>query len=511
MKRIPHLNSRDWIGIALLLAGFILRIRQYLMGRSLWLDEAMLSINIVNRSFLGLTEWLEYDQQAPIGFLWLQKVSVLIFGNNEYALRLVPFLAGCAALWLMYRIGRRLPAFIGLTALALFAFSYPLIYYTSEAKQYIVDAAIALGLLELFLRFDERGFSLRCHALLGLVGAGAVWFSHPAIFTLAGIGLALLIRALQRKSITALAGPLLTGALWLASFALFYVLFLNRSVTADVLLDFWGDAFLPLSARAGSWLAVSFNNFFRDVAGLNSHLFINLLLVLLGLVFLFRTNSPLALALTAPTLLALLASAVRAYPFAGRMILFLTPAAFIAFGGFVEWLGRAIRNPLASGGTRGLAAVFLVFLAAQTSIPNFVSPVYREHIKPTMEYLREKYKEGDQIFVYYWSEPAFRYYAPKFGFEAGDYVASARHSEEPEGNIAEIAPLLGHKRVWFIFSHVYEKDDFNERDYILEYLNSVGELTREFRSPGASVYLYLYDLTHVTHRPEGFKPSGRSA
>ncbi|MEW6241634.1 MAG: glycosyltransferase family 39 protein, partial [Chloroflexota bacterium] len=446
------------------------------------------------RSFLSLTEWLEYDQQAAIGFLWLQKVSVLIIGNNEYALRLVPFIAGCIALWLMYLIGRRLPASIGLTALALFAFSYPLVYYTSEAKQYIVDVAIALGLLALFLHFDQRGLRLRDNLVFGLVGAGAIWFSHPAIFTLAGIGLVLLIKALRKKSWSALGGPLLTGALWLASFALFYVMFLGRSVTADVLLDFWGDAFLPLSARAGSWLTVSFDNFFHDVAGLNSPLFINLLLILLGLIFLFRTNLPLAIALTAPTLLVLLASAARAYPFAGRMILFLTPAVFVAFGGCVELLGRPIRNPLASAVTRGLAAVFLVLLAAQTSVPNSASPVYREHIRPTMEYLRDSYKDGDQIFVYFWTEPAFRYYAPKFGFSADDYLASSRHSEEPEGNIAEIAPLLGHKRVWFIFSHVYEKGGFNERDYILEYLDSVGDLTREFRVPGTSVYLYLYDL-----------------
>lgn len=494
MKLVSRPASRDWIGVCLLLAGFLLRLRQVLMGRSLWLDEAMLSINIVNRSFLGLTEWLEYDQQAPIGFLWLQKVSVLIFGNNEYALRLVPFAAGCAALWLMYLISRRLPTFAGLTALALFAFSYPLIYYTAEAKQYIVDVAVALSLLSLFLHFDEQDLSVRDHALLGLLGAIAIWFSHPAIFTLAGIGLALLIKAIQKKSWAALGGPLLTGALWLASFALFYALFLNRSVTADVLLDFWGDSFLPLSSRAGSWLTVSFHNFFHDVAGLASPLLLNLLLASLGLVFFFRKTLSLALALTMPTLLVLLASTARAYPFAGRMILFLTPAVFITFGGCVELLGRAIRNPPASAWTRGLAAVFLVFLAAQTSLPNFISPVYREHIRPTMEYLRDSYKEGDKIFVYFWTEPAFRYYAPKFGFSPDDYIASARHSENPEGNIAEIAPLLGHRRVWFIFSHVYEKGDFNERDYILEYLDSVGDLTRQFRAPGTSVYLYLYDL-----------------
>jgi hypothetical protein len=45
-----------------------------------------------------------------------------------------------------------------------------------------------------------------------------------------------------------------------------------------------------------------------------------------------------------------------------------------------------------------------------------------------------------------------------------------------------------------LFSHVYEREEFNERDYVLNYLNENGEKKREFRVPGTSVFLYLYDL-----------------
>ena len=63
-----------------------------------------------------------------------------------------------------------------------------LIYYSSEVKQYIVDVAVTIGLLP-----------SPCHCLTGLskafanlafAGSLALWFSHPSLFVLAGIGFA---------------------------------------------------------------------------------------------------------------------------------------------------------------------------------------------------------------------------------------------------------------------------------------------------------------------------------
>ena len=45
--------SEKNIAITLLFVGAILRLRQYFSGRSLWADEAMLALNIVNRNFAG--------------------------------------------------------------------------------------------------------------------------------------------------------------------------------------------------------------------------------------------------------------------------------------------------------------------------------------------------------------------------------------------------------------------------------------------------------------------------
>ncbi len=498
MKRLSPLALRDRIGLVLLITGFLLRLRPYLANRSLWLDEAMLAINIVQRSYLELTHWLEYDQQAPIGFLWAQKTAVLLFGNHELALRLIPFLAGCLSLGIMYRLTRWLPSPSDNAALALFALSTTLIYYTSEAKQYILDVLAASGLLMAFLpvlRSPLEDLSWRKVAWLAVLGAGLIWFSHPAIFTLAAVGLIWMLRVLVEQRWRALLQPLAVGGLWLFSFGVFYLRFLRRSITADVLLDYWGDAFLPLSPHLGTWFLETIPGLFSFTLGLNIPPWPGLALILIGGGLLIRRDRVLGGVLIFPIVFALLASALRAYPFAGRMLLFTTPAFLMLIGEGLSLPSVLFRrSPGASFWTSSLLAVTLIVFHAPKPIQDLLTPRMREHIRPALAYLRDHRQPGDLMYVYYWAEPAVRYYAPKFGFQMSDFILGSDHHRQPEAYHAELDALRGHPRVWVLFSHVYERGDYNERQYILDYLNEIGKPRRRVRFPGTSVYLYLYDL-----------------
>ena len=51
VRRIDRLILFEWM---ILGYGVLLRLTQYLSGRSLWMDESLLSLNIVNRSFAQL-------------------------------------------------------------------------------------------------------------------------------------------------------------------------------------------------------------------------------------------------------------------------------------------------------------------------------------------------------------------------------------------------------------------------------------------------------------------------
>jgi uncharacterized membrane protein len=493
MKRLPRLAPRDWIGLALVLTGFILRLRQYLANRSLWLDEAMLTNNILSRSFAGLFQPLSNDQGAPIGFLLLQKTITLTIGNSEYALRLFPFLAGCLSLVLMFVLVRKVSSsFAGSLAIALFAFSPALIYYSSEVKQYSSDVAITLGLCLLFLKYDHIELKHKDAALLALAGMLAIWFSHPALFVLGGLGLALFIPALRARDSRRIITLLIVALLWSLSFAALYFINLRQLASHQFFLDFWREGFLPHDPSALRWLAYSLQTPFFDLLGLRIPYSLSAILFLIGLIALTRRLPRFGLFLLLLLLLTLFASFLNLYPFAGRMILFLAPVLTILLAEAVDVIAALLSRP------RWIAPMlflvmsgFLLFGPVRSAVENFTAPKTQEHIRPAMEALRNGYRQGDIIYVYYWAEHAVRFYAPKYGFAMSDFIFGADHHEQPELYRAEMDALRGHARVWFLFSHVYENGDFNERDYIL---------SREIRAPSTSVYLYLYDLQTPTSK-----------
>lgn len=80
--------------VAALTVGIALRAPLYLANPSLLLDEARVALNVASRSFAGLAQPLDYDQTAPVLFLWMAKAATLLGGVNEYSMRVLPFVAG---------------------------------------------------------------------------------------------------------------------------------------------------------------------------------------------------------------------------------------------------------------------------------------------------------------------------------------------------------------------------------------------------------------------------------
>jgi hypothetical protein len=139
---------------------------------------------------------------------------------------------------------------------------------------------------------------------------------------------------------------------------------------------------------------------------------------------------------------------------------------------------------------------YLLFAPASESFDNFLYPKYFEHIRPSMATLAENWRKGDALFVSNGAVPAFRFYADRYGLGSLTFQSSDLSDYlEPTKILSNLKSLEGKKRVWVLITHVYENKEFNEKDYLLNYLDTIGVKKREFRSPGTSVYLLLYDLS----------------
>jgi hypothetical protein len=220
-------------------------------------------------------------------------------------------------------------------------------------------------------------------------------------------------------------------------------------------------------------------------------------IMLAGWFLLWRHKQEYALAFAAIVLITLTASALQLYPVLDRMILFLIPIGLILIGKAMEALyARLNTRPILNIGIMLAFSAYLLYGPFTTSLEYFIQPKYFEHIRPDMAYLQEKMQPGDVLYVTYGAVPAFRFYAPGYGLDRIRYVAGERDDyQDPQVIQKRLDQLKGQKRAWILMSHVYERDGFNERDFILAYLDQIGTKIREVRNPdAASVYLFFYNL-----------------
>jgi hypothetical protein len=487
--------------------GLVLRLRQYTLNLSLWLDEAMLSLNLVHRSFGELLHPLDYDQGAPLGFLWLVKAAVTLLGNRELTLRLLPFLAGCLALPVLWRVARQLVKPVGVTfALLVLASSRYLVSYGAQVKQYAVDVTVTLLLYWLGLFLFRKQVSNRDYFLLAALGGLSIWVSHPAVFTLGGLGLALILTAVLKKDWQGVLGFGLASFFWTLNFAALYWIQYRALASNGYLTGYWAEYFLPLNASAPGWTLDHLSGLFSNPGGLAVEVPAVLILglFLAGVASLFGRGQRWVWAFVLSLGFTLAASSLGKYPFGGRMGMFAVPGLLICAGEGLEVIRRVFarpdwqffsRQPLLGLAVTLTLAGYLVLFPVRFAVELALQPKMSENIAPTLAYLKTNYREGDLIYLYHWSLPAFRYYAPKYGLEAAQVVIGSDFQGSPEKYCPELTQQAAGHRTWLLFSHLTDYSYLDEREALLACAGRLGSQKREFSEPGTSVNLYLYDLT----------------
>ena len=494
------------LALVLLVAGAALRLLQYLSNRSLWLDEAALARNVLDRSAWRLVSTpLDYVQTAPPGFLLAEKLVTTLTGGSEYALRFIPLVLGLISLPLFLAVARRLlPPRAALVALAMFAFSGRLIYYASEVKQYGPDVTVALVVVWLVLLVRERGFSPRLTAGLALAGAIAPWFSQPVLFVLAAAGLALLPpgwtgwRGLRHVVVLCV--------VWGMS-SLAALLVARRSLCAfehEYMRSFWGEAgFIPYGSPLSllRWPLDTVIRVLRDPFG-SPVPPLAFAAIALGVAWLRRLDRRALALLALPLAFLIAAVAVRAYPLGtdvsgftkigparGRLLLFLLPAAFVVAAAGVAWLCER-------GGVR--ARILAPLLGASLVVPPLYYAVLElprrpEDIRPLLERVARDAHPGDLLWVFYGAAQQYRYYASRGAAPPVETKIAACERPYWRRYLAQVDSLAGRGRVWLLFSHPASVDGVHEGALLRGYLDRRARRVAEYGEKEA--YLLLYDFS----------------
>ena len=474
--------------------GAFLRINRYLQNRSLYIDEAMFALNILERTPVQLVGPLSYDQTSPVGFTLLVKLLTMAFGVSEPVLRLVPLLAGLASLPLFYILAKTwLPKWASLLAVVLFAVSDELGNYAAWFDKYSSDVTLTIIILLVGLWFYDSRRRTR-YLVFGIVGVVAVWFSYPVSIVLAGIGLPLFFLALGRNSRKeALLVAVMAGC-WLASAAALWGVSVWADLESPSRGAFWASSggflvFPPLTvAQVEKDIRILVRPFeeplgFAFYGGV-------VLLYGLGAIDAVRTGGT-RLFLVTPFLITIALSALRLYPLYVRLILFLVPLLLLTVVmGIVRF-----SEELTSRTEKILAFGFLALTLYQPfriGLARGLHPRESEEIRPLIIRQIESYRPGDVLALYYGAQPAYRYYAYHLGVNQGIPVDINNHRGAPERYCEDVKPLVAHPRVWVLFSHSHGA----EEKIIVDCLDRLGEQQSKLQETGAS--LYLYDLRAVS-------------
>ncbi len=459
----PDQRRLTWGFVAI---GLALRLWHYAVNHTIWYDEAVLLANILNKSYAELLGPLNHAVAAPPIFLWGLKLLSDICGDEPYCWRFVPFVCSCGTLLLTVPLVRRaLSPSVGVIAVALVALSDNHVWLGCTIRPYAGDALLTTALL--YFYFATRHWTAtRRLALLAPLIPPILCTSYPAVFILGGL-LLVWLPAAYRERFRGLAMWAFASTTALVTFAGLYFGPIKNQRVAGLLLE-WDSKFPNLNRPETLpwWLVETTTTTFQFCY--NPVGFYLGLVAPFGLLSLWRTGRRgLAILLVTPFALAVIAAALKAYPYGfNRQMLFIAPCALLLGGLGIDAAFRYFpskRLHLLTGGSLLAISLFL-------PIFHIVKPWDRPDSSGAAAHIRTHRIAGDRVAS---DEQTYVYFFRGELLSLDDAAATL-----PVGT-----------RLWVPMDH-YDHD--GRLRYIDWRLNRVGfELEEATRLRDSSVFLFV--------------------
>lgn len=500
-----------WLLVVFLVA-VLLRGVHYFGRSSMWLDELASAFNISERSFYQLaTESLDFNQVAPLGFLWLQKTATLLFGVNDHAFRFFPFIFSLLSLVLFLSICKNfLKGLPLLGAFTLFALSISMVFYGGESKQYSGDVTAALFLVWSSLQLvkgKQKPSQLWVQCIGGLL---LIFCSLPAVVLAPFVLGIVFLQLIKKKTALPVRQFTLVAVSWAVACILltYYAKFVISTGTQEAMSAYWSRGFAPLSSVPDFllWIPLKLQKELsfslawfatEEIPQLKYITWALLILSIPGILYLRKHFGITTVLLLAPVIVALTLAIFRVLPFDGRVSIYATwPFLVTGMAGITaltQWAPKIVSPGISAGLTLLVSLPIGLLLIG---VPPLHPPYNSQSAQPVLKELKKQLQPDDILYVYFKSNYAIRFYGPEVGIT--NYVTGVSASSA-EPILRHIDSLRGNKRVWFFFTQWTRKQPFP--DTIKAYMGKViGKQIGYIPDPDGNTAdteaaAYLYDLS----------------
>lgn len=399
-----------------ILAIVFLRLKSFIHANSLMIDEANIARNIAERGFAGFWQTLDYEQYAPPLFMSLVKLSTLIFGLNEYSLRLPTILVSLFNIYLIVKLCRQrsidLNNWYISIVLVLYGCSYLMLDRSNMVKQYMFDAMFALVFALWTLNTNyKQFFRLKNIVLWSLFGLFSIWFSMPVVFVLAAVGVYFFYQSIEGKEwhifLLHFSIPVI---IWVANFLIYFFLLLKSDAESSYLQDYHGKYFLSyefwtLDTWIQNWKIIE--GLIQAYVGASAVAVVwFLLLFVVGKMYLAKKHHELFILLLLPFAFAAVASLLYYYSFIPRLLLFTMSFIFIVMViGLRDLVGRKYLY------VKWVLILITVFVLSKMNAWVYILPGQYCRMEDTREVLEEfKLDKDYMVFVNNDGAPALIFY-----------------------------------------------------------------------------------------------------
>ena len=382
-------------------------LRLWKLDSCLWLDEVLTMVDYA-RAPLGTIVTSFPNQNQHMLYSVLAHLSLEIFGESAWALRLPAVLFGVGSLWGLFLLGRRLVTTReALFACALMAVSYHHLWFSQNARGYMALLFFSLIATWLWLEALSRDtwplwFS---YALACALGA---WTHMTMVFVVAAHGLTYLLFVWRSSSLESRVGwrPwaawLLLGTLTLQLHALALPEFFRQalhetSMNSEWTKPLWVVTEMIRSLRVGfSGVAVLIFGAAVGIAGWTGIL---------------RREPRAALVMVLPAVLGGATMVALSHNIWPRFFFFAMGFALLIFIHGVVALSSRVLTPKAAGPTMAVAAVAMITLSAATLPRYYALP--KQDFTGARDFVESRRQPGETVAVIGLAGHVYgRYYAP---------------------------------------------------------------------------------------------------